>query len=801
MQVETVEDLYNVQIEREKQAQLDGIKETVNNTVAALEGGRTNMVPYAQAVLGVLYKDALPLVEEAQSTRERGLGGRYRGWLRALPADVLTVLALDEGLSMLSNTAVGDGSVPIQSLTVALGRRVQLEVLVRDAEKVSPIYIQKTTDALKAAGTASRSHTSRTMRQAARNVLRDVEFLSQTEYAGVGKHLLDILIRVGMVVRAEQRPRGVATYMLTKEVRDVLMDTPWYAARKIALHMLVPPARWTTALDGGYLYSQSLFPLCIRGSMPLDMYRKTLDNVEGSPVLDVLNYLQATPFVLDARIAGIIRETWMTGGGALGVPRQEFTDKPAYPFPKGLDLEKATEEEKEMHERWKVRAKRWHDDRIEHRKSILELSALLRNMQDIGRTIYNPVFMDSRGRTYYRGRLNPQGSDRVKGLYHFAEGKPLGPRGLYWLKVHVANCFGYDSTRFDDRVRWVDERLDLLREGIQRPQDSDVYTGNTEAPMQAIAAATALFEALDSPDPEQYVCNVPVHMDATCSGLQILSALLRDPVGAYFTNLMDNGAGSKSDIYKKVGEDAVAIIQQDTGPIAEFWQRAGVPRDLAKRPVMTFVYGVTLRGVERYVLEYILENNLETPEGIPVYQVTGYLAKVLMQAVASAVPLAAQFMEWLVEVTRGKESVQWTAPQGLLVQQFYEGTVRKRVHLRSCGVTAVVYRSGTGKVDRRKMADGIVPNFVHSLDAALMHETARRMQQDGLSMLAVHDSFATHPSDVDRMHKHIREAFVHLFSGDSVLEGFMQSNNITAELPEQGTFDVSKFLNSEFGFS
>src|SRR5699024_7650217 len=134
------------------------------------------------------------------------------------------------------------------------------------------------------------------------------------------------------------------------------------------------------------------------------------------------------------------------------------------------------------------RAKRWHDDRIDHRKSVLELSALLRNMQDIGRTIYNPVFMDSRGRTYYRGRLNPQGSDRVKGLYHFAEGKPLGARGLYWLKVHVANCFGYDSTRFDDRVRWVDDRIELLRSGVERPQDSEVFTGNTEAPMQAIAA-------------------------------------------------------------------------------------------------------------------------------------------------------------------------------------------------------------------------------------------------------------------------------------------------------------------------
>lgn len=799
--MQVTDSLVELQIEREKQAQLDGIKETVNATVTALESGRTNMVPYAQAVLGLLYQDALPLVEAAQATKERGLGGKYRGWLRALPADVLTVLALDEGLSVLSNTAVGDGSVPIQSLTVALGRRVQLETLVRNAAEVSPVYIQKAADYLKSAGTTSRSHTSRTMRQAARNVLREVEFLSTTEYAGIGKHLLDILIKVGMVVRAEQRPRGVASFILTKEVRDVLTDTPWYAARKIALHMLVPPAKWTTALDGGYLHSKTLFPLCIRGSLPLDMYRKTLDNVAGSELLDTLNYLQETPFVLDEFVANVLRETWMTGGGVLGVPRQSMPPKPEYPFADGIDLDTASEHEKEIHERWKVRAKRWHDDRIDHRKSVLELSALLRNMQDIGRTIYNPVFMDSRGRTYYRGRLNPQGSDRVKGLYHFAEGKPLGKRGLYWLKVHVANCFGYDSTRFNDRVRWVDERIDLLRSGIERPQDSEVYTSNTEAPMQAIAAARALIQALDSPNPERYVCNVPVHMDATCSGLQILSALLRDPVGAYFTNLVDNAAGSKSDIYAKVGQDAMGIIERDTGPIADFWKTVGVPRDLAKRPVMTYVYGVTLRGVERYALEYILENNLETPDGIPVYQVTGYLAKVLMQAVASAVPLAAQFMEWLKDAIRGLERVQWTVPSGLLVQQYYEGSVRRRVHLRSCGVTAVVYRAETGKVDSRKMADGIVPNFVHSLDASLFHEVAKRMRLDGLSILGVHDSFATHPCDVDVMHRHIRESFVDIFGNDNILKNFIEENGLNVELPEQGTFDVREFINSEFGFS
>jgi DNA-directed RNA polymerase len=34
------------------------------------------------------------------------------------------------------------------------------------------------------------------------------------------------------------------------------------------------------------------------------------------------------------------------------------------------------------------------------------------------------------------------GADINRGLLEFAEGKPLGNDGLYWLKVHLANKIG-----------------------------------------------------------------------------------------------------------------------------------------------------------------------------------------------------------------------------------------------------------------------------------------------------------------------------------------------------------------------
>ena len=59
---------------------------------------------------------------------------------------------------------------------------------------------------------------------------------------------------------------------------------------------------------------------------------------------------------------------------------------------------------------------------------------------------YFPHSLDFRGRAYpIPPHLNHVGSDLCRGLLLFAEGKPLGERGLFWLKVHLANLMGQDK--------------------------------------------------------------------------------------------------------------------------------------------------------------------------------------------------------------------------------------------------------------------------------------------------------------------------------------------------------------------
>jgi hypothetical protein len=56
--------------------------------------------------------------------------------------------------------------------------------------------------------------------------------------------------------------------------------------------------------------------------------------------------------------------------------------------------------------------------------------------------------LDFRGRAYpIPPHLSHIGDDLSRGLLLFGEAKPLGERGLRWLKIHLANLFGYDKAK------------------------------------------------------------------------------------------------------------------------------------------------------------------------------------------------------------------------------------------------------------------------------------------------------------------------------------------------------------------
>ena len=65
--------------------------------------------------------------------------------------------------------------------------------------------------------------------------------------------------------------------------------------------------------------------------------------------------------------------------------------------------------------------------------------------------------------------IGTAGSDATRGLMLFARARPMGPRGVFWLKIHVANLYGMDKLSFDGRIAWVDKNMHQIRETAQQP--------------------------------------------------------------------------------------------------------------------------------------------------------------------------------------------------------------------------------------------------------------------------------------------------------------------------------------------
>lgn len=58
--------------------------------------------------------------------------------------------------------------------------------------------------------------------------------------------------------------------------------------------------------------------------------------------------------------------------------------------------------------------------------------------------------------------FNHMGDDINRGLLEFTEPKRLGKRGLWWLKIHLANKIGKDKLPLVDRAGYADSIMETV---------------------------------------------------------------------------------------------------------------------------------------------------------------------------------------------------------------------------------------------------------------------------------------------------------------------------------------------------
>jgi DNA-directed RNA polymerase len=579
--------------------------------------------------------------------------------------------------------------------------------------------------------------------------------------------------------------------------------------------MVVPPKPWTNPFDGGY-YDRGLKLKLVSSPKVSKEYFEELKAAQMPSVYRAINAMQNTPWRINRKVLSVLHEVWDGGATLGGLPQAD--DQPIPVKPWGEDEPESTDQLNE----WKARAARVMDA---NRKMVSKRFQLQRKLWVAGlyrneEAIYFPHTLDWRGRVYpVVDALNPQADDTGRALLEFARGMPLGEEGGFWLAVHGANSFGYDKATFQERAEWVVEHQQAIVDSALRPVDGARFWTQADKPWTFLAWCfewcRMLAHVTNGGQQEDFVSHMPVGMDGSCNGLQNFSAMLRDEVGGTATNLLPQER--PADIYQKVADAASAIVDRDAanGEVNAVYWKGKVTRKLAKRPTMTLPYGSGQYGFTDQIVEFLQKHKLDTGTAYihgDDHLCSRYLAKVMYDSLGTVVVKALEAMKWLKEVSsevaKEKLPVWWTAPTGMPVCQVYRKVVGRIVDFeilgrRFCMSLAI----DSDEIDARKQAQGIAPNFVHSLDAAHMVATVVKCLDAGVQDFAmVHDSYGTHAGNVEHLNRLLREAFVEQYSRP-VLQEFVDSvlgRAKQAKLPPPpavGGLDLEGVKASEYFFA
>lgn len=785
-----------------------------NQTIAALDNNRASDVVGLRAILIAAHDNIVENIEKA-AFGGRGIGKKYNALLRGIDPEVIAQV----GLRVMLNSACSPELISAQTVWANIGKLLETERLLVAMQEANAGYTQRILDTMDERNRKSKRHIRAVFAHSAQKLGLDWEGWSTVEHVQVGKIISDIIVvETGLFEFLRNGLygdlRGMYYLNPTEELKKYIeqsIATP--TGNTYFPPSLVPPNDWQGLYNGGYFteYYQVASPMCSLRAMSAKERRWVSDrlgNADSASLRAAMNRAQSTPYRVNKNVLQVLRDALAVGTGIMGLPRTTPEPKPDFPFSEDVDTRDLNEAEAEIFSVWKQRTANWYSSELQRKgRNFGYISKLheLNRFQDEP-ALYFPTFIDWRGRLYFRSSLNPQSSDAVKGCLEFAEGKRLGVSGLKWLKVQVANCAGYDKHSTELKVKWVDENMEMLMDFIDNPLSVEAPEPDTAFTLYQ--AGLALKEALALPNPEDYICHVPVAMDATCSGLQHFSAMLRDEKGGFFTNLTCTNADKKEDIYMevaKIAHDTVLGYCNDDVNLEEFWNLNPVTRNMAKRPVMTYVYGSTLISTMDYVCDDLIARGIEPiVEGGKVLYSLGKLSvpmgKALRHGVEATVPKAAEAMSVLQKAVRSTdEPLRWITPVGMPVVNWAQLVTSKRVRITSLGVSMLLHlKLNTRQYDRRAAANSIAPNFIHSLDSTHLMMTINNADCD---VLPIHDSFGTHPSSVDELHRALRSTFVELYTDEDVFKALLLNNNIDLDTPAKGTLDINDVLNSEYMFS
>ena len=623
--------------------------------------------------------------------------------------------------------------------------------------------------------------------------------------------------------------------------RDQLQKAADYSQWK-PMPMVCKPLPWELGDDGEILRGGYMTKM---PGIAGDLIHNNKGSQPSQLVLDAIKRLQNTGYKVNTYILDLQKElitkTWEIGSWrSYEALSYEDEHKPIYDSDWLDSLDTDSEEyKKAMLDLMKY----YHSQKVEEKKAAnprrtVVLGDEFRNEA----AFYTPWYLDTRGRCYpvVEG-LSPQGPDWQKAMLRSAVAVPVNDDTRKDLLISIATAGAFDNVDkkdFFERLQWAEAfvQTNECRAMVDDPVTYKFWH-DADEPWQFLAFCKEYFDIFV--DRVKDTCDVFVFRDATNSGLQILAGLMRDPKSAHYTNVLPTD--EPQDAYRLVAETAKELMRTDWWMTSQFDKRS---KDIAKknrtRPadeqiedrgetfefeidvlnrnhtktqVMTTLYNSSPLTRRDNILGALKKKNqVELHPGDK-----GIVVKACIESMSKEFEVALELNEWFQTVAiaameAGKEHLKWISPSGMFVVNEYREPLYSRVNTYAAGGGhyaqlmhnsggQVYLQTGYGDVKASKVKSSTSANYIHSLDAAIVHLSVLDTPEE-VPVFTVHDCWAMVPGTVSTVIPLARKAFLNVVTSNP-LEGLLEENELDdqIEIPPQGDAPIEECLNSPYMYS
>ena len=367
---------------------------------------------------------------------------------------------------------------------------------------------------------------------------------------------------------------------------------------------------------------------------------------------------------------------------------------------------------------------------------------------NLGKPFYFVWRFDKRGRSYSSGYdLNIQSNEYGKAMLSLTNKRPVNK--VDNLKIAVANHAGHDKLTWQGRIDWFNKQLSF-------------DMGQFNEPILGAKALRAYHEVKQG-HKTGYVMSI----DATASGLQIMSALSGCKDTARVCNMIDTG--DREDVYQMIADRMNKRLNS----------RDSVSRNMVKKPTMTTFYN-SKANPKQVFNEEQLEAFYVTLDGL--------------------MPGAMHIMEdintcWQYD----SDFHQWTLPDTHVARVPVTEMVDIRVEIDELDHRTFTYRYN--KQQPSENYRSLVANIIHSVDGYIAREMVRRNHYEGTELVHIHDCFVFTPDAMQDVARHYREILAEI-ADSNLLEDILSEVTGTKLTINKMSSDLSKdILNSQYMLS